>query len=233
MEDELQLVITGDGSPSIFSSRFGQHYHSTYGATTESMVVFIRNGLNYFLSNSNQPFTPEKPLRIFEMGFGTGLNALLTFQESGKLQIPVHYTAIEAYPLPDKMLEMFLDAVSGQYASQSENCSGFRHSASEGIYNIGGTFTIELQFRNMEQWEPAGAFFDIVYFDAFSPDIQPELWSEAIFHTLYNCLAPGGVLVTYCVKGAVVRALRAACFSVEKLPGPPGKRHVLRALKNI
>lgn len=232
MEDELQLVITGDGSPSIFSSRFGQHYHSTYGATTESMVVFIRNGLNYFLSNSTQSFTPEKPLRIFEMGFGTGLNALLTFSESGKLRIPVHYTAIEAYPLPGNMHEIFLNTASGQYAAQPENCSRVRLSASEGMYNIGEIFTIELLFRNLEQWEPAGAFFEIVYFDAFSPDIQPELWSEAIFHTLYNCLAPGGVLVTYCVKGVVVRALKAAGFSVEKLPGPPGKRHVLRALKN-
>ncbi len=232
MEDELQLVITGDGSPSIFSSRFGQHYHSTFGATTESMVVFIRNGLNYFLSNSNQSFTSEKPLQIFEMGFGTGLNALLTFSESGKLRIPVHYTAIEAYPLPRNMQEMFLKAASGQYKTQSEHSSGFRLSTSEGIFNIGDTFTIELLYHNLEQWEPAGAVFNIIYFDAFSPDIQHELWSEDIFHRLYQCLAPGGVLVTYCVKGVVVRALKAVGFSVEKLPGPPGKRHVLRALKN-
>lgn len=233
MEDELQLVITGDGSPSIFSSRFCQHYHSTFGAVTESMVVFIRNGLNYFLSISNQSFTPEKPLRIFEMGFGTGLNALLTFSESGKSRIPVHYTAIEAYPLPDNMLEMFLNSGSIQDVTQPENRSGLRLPTSEGIYNIGETFTIELLYRNLEQWEPAGAVVNIIYFDAFSPDIQPELWSEAIFHTLYNCLAPGGILVTYCVKGVVVRALKTAGFSVEKLPGPPGKRHVLRALKNI
>jgi tRNA U34 5-methylaminomethyl-2-thiouridine-forming methyltransferase MnmC len=219
MEDELQLVVTGDGSPSVFSSRFGQHYHSTFGAVTESMIVFIRNGLQYYLSNSNQLFTAEKPLRIFEMGFGTGLNAQLTYSETSKLNLPTHYTAIEAFPLPDNLSELFLN-------------SGLHLSATEGMHQFGGIFTLELHIIHLEQWDAGEAVFNVIFFDAFSPDVQPELWSEAIFQQMYNRLAPGGILVTYCVKGVVVRALKAAGFAVEKLPGPPGKRHVLRALKN-
>jgi tRNA U34 5-methylaminomethyl-2-thiouridine-forming methyltransferase MnmC len=232
MEDELQLVITGDGSPSIFSSRFGQHYHSTFGAVTESMTVFIRNGLHYFLSISKLSFSPEKPLRIFEMGFGTGLNTFLTFSETRKLNIPAHYTAIEAYPLPDSLLEMLLNSGVDPDRPQKTNEHGFRISTTEGVNRIGENFTLELQMINLEQWNAGGAVFNIIFFDAFSPDVQPELWSEAIFQQMYHNLAPGGILVTYCVKGVVVRALKAAGFAVEKLPGPPGKRHVLRALKN-
>ncbi len=215
----MKLLLTEDGSHTIYSERFDEIYHSRRGALTESQHVFIKNGLaNAKLGE----------LQVFEVGFGTGLNALLTWIYAEEHGLVVHYTGIELYPVSDQIL-MEINLASLFYGHEDK----FRmlHSAKWGeTVKLAECFTLhKMQGSLTDTILLAGQ--DIVYFDAFSPDKQPELWSAEIFHRIYGAMARGGQLVTYCSKGYVRRNMQEAGLIIEKLPGPPGKREMVRATK--
>jgi tRNA U34 5-methylaminomethyl-2-thiouridine-forming methyltransferase MnmC len=215
------LKETMDGSHTIYQPELGEHYHSTKGALQESRHVFIENGYDFF--------DTDKELNILEVGFGTGLNALLTLAENRQTSRKVFYTGIEKYPLtPETIQELnyanYIDGTSTDELFEMHN-----ELWDDWMEFSGGFFLkkIKVDFLN---YQPTG-LFDLIYFDAFAPDKQPELWSEEVFKQCYEILSEGGVLVTYSAKGLIKRRLGSIGFNVETLPGPPGKREMIRALK--
>lgn len=209
-----EIVNTSDGSQTLRHPVTGETYHSMNGAVAESEHVFIRNG---FETHS------AKHIRILEAGFGTGLNALLTLHAANESGRSVDYTAVELYPITIDM------ASTMAYASDPFFIC--LHKAPWGIQQeIAPNFRLTKIRENLADTH-IDAIFDIVYYDAFAPDSQPELWTEEVFSRIYGTLAIGGILLTYSAKGDVKRALRAAGFEVHRLEGAPGKRHMLRATK--
>ncbi|MDP1621932.1 MAG: tRNA (5-methylaminomethyl-2-thiouridine)(34)-methyltransferase MnmD [Bacteroidales bacterium] len=230
----LQIFRTADGSDTLFDKDVSQHYHSTFGAVQESRHIFIEQGFLHaagkFLSLSRDK---RVDLKVLEIGFGTGLNALLTQAEAEKHEISVHYTAIEAYPLT----QSYWRSLNYAQVSGSVYCSHvfakLHLAAWHNPVEISTCFTLHKIKVDLVEYRPEAGSFDLIYFDAFGPDVQPELWTERIFRNLGNIMSTGGILVTYSVKGTVVRALQSAGFQTEKKPGPPGKRHILRASKSF
>jgi tRNA U34 5-methylaminomethyl-2-thiouridine-forming methyltransferase MnmC len=222
---QRKLIVTGDGSHSIEVPELGGTYHSIHGAIQESKHVFIEAGFN-------APGRLERPgaLNIFEAGFGTGLNALLTMIESEKQNLKIYYETIELYPL---MLE---EAKQLNYCSVLEredlqkNFELLHECAWAEEVVISTKFSFKKKKASLLNFETLGTF-ELIYFDAFDPNTQPELWTQEIFEKMFTILRPRGILTTYSSKGTVRRAMQAAGFVVEKLPGPPGKREIVRALK--
>jgi len=211
-----ELLITRDGSPTVSIPEMGVTYHSIHGAVQESMHVFINEGLN--------PLLKKKPLlRIFEMGFGTGLNALLTARAAAENQQKIEYTVIEKFPLHAEELKGLQYGEDEELLAMLHDCSFNSMNAITPYFSI-----MKLQGDLIECSLENG--FDLVYYDAFAPAAQPELWTKEVFEKLFKSMLPGGVLVTYCSKSDVRRAIQAAGFVVEKRPGPPGKREMLRAI---
>lgn len=220
---QREIRLTADGSHTIALPDVGITYHSHHGAVGESRHVFIEAGLQpSFQSNT-------APIHILEVGFGTGLNALLTLQEARQQQHPVLYTAIELFPLSTEEIGQL------NYGQMLQDQPGFLaiHQANwEEVINLDPYFTLKKYKSSLLTLEEANNV-TCIYFDAFSPTYQPELWTEAIFQQLYNLLLPGGLLVTYCSKSVVRKAMVAAGFQVEKIPGPWGKREMVRARKGL
>ena len=216
-----QLFKTEDGSYTIYVTEMNEHYHSIHGAIQESMHIFINAGLNFCKSDI---------INIYEIGFGTGLNALLTAVESLKSNKIINYTAIEKYPV-DKTL---IDKLNySQFAGESgkEIFAGI-HSAEWGKkIQITENFNL-LKLEDDLTTSIPDDLFNLIYFDAFGPDKQPEMWTLEIFEKISKVTSSGGIFVTYSAKGEVKRNLRANGFSVDLLPGPPGKRQIIRAIKN-
>lgn len=223
---ERHIISTADGSFTISIPSTGVTYHSKHGAIQESMHVFIGAGLHYMLSKD----LTCKPLRILEMGFGTGLNALLVLQESIRTGIHVHYETIEAYPLENVVYNQL--NYSGQL--QAPELQPLFLQLHDCLWNTTNDITQQFSFvkrnTNLEAFN-SDLTFDIIFYDAFAPSAQPELWTVDIFKKLFDLLNPGGVLTTYCSKGDVRRAMSTAGFTIEKIPGPPGKREMVRAAK--
>jgi tRNA U34 5-methylaminomethyl-2-thiouridine-forming methyltransferase MnmC len=218
------VVITGDGSSTVLHSGTGEHYHSTFGAITESMHVFIRNGLH-------QVSPATDPLNVLEIGFGTGLNALLTLLENLNLPRSVFYDAIEPFPLEPAVIRQlnYPEILGGP-----ETAERFfhLHEAPPGAREIiAPRFSLMKIASGIEEAPLQERRYHLVYFDAFSPNVQPELWQPLHFSRLYGALREGGLLLTYCSKGTVARMLKEAGFTVDRLPGPPGKRHMLRGMR--
>jgi tRNA U34 5-methylaminomethyl-2-thiouridine-forming methyltransferase MnmC len=218
------LQITEDGSHTLFVPGLNEHYHSTHGAMQESELVFIQNGLHHI---------PEciKEINVLEVGFGTGLNAFLTVLESKKQRRKINYIAIEPEPLEEEILEALnYPSIIGSTEAEGyykKICkAGWAHPTFLSDYFIISKIQAKLEDISLKDEQ-----FHMVYFDAFGPDVQPELWTEQVFAQLHKCLKLNGILVTYSCKGTVKRALKAAGFTLEKLPGPVGKREVLRATK--
>lgn len=214
------IIITADGSTTIQLTDWQEQYHSKHGAIQEATHVFIKMGLSLFF---------KKPsVSILEMGFGTGLNAFLTLLEAEKQGLQVHYEAIEAYPVVQDELKKVnfpeLLAVPRRHFDDM-------HLApwEENTMIIPG-FCLKKRKQFFDTIEDQECF-DLIYFDAFGARVQPELWTEAIFENMFRALKKRGVLVTYAAKGSVRRAMQAVGFKVERLPGPPGKREMLRATK--
>jgi len=205
----------------LFSSHFNEHYHSIHGARQESEHVFLAMGLRALPPAA-------QPLHIFEMGFGTGLNALLTALED--LARPVHYHGIEAYPLAEEQWR----ALDYCASLAHPDCAAlFRrmHEAPWGAaLALTPQFTLHKEALPLQSYQPESRF-DLVYWDAFAPTAQPELWTADVFREVFAWMKPGGIWVTYSAKGAVRRALQSVGLEVERLPGPPGKREMLRARK--
>jgi len=225
---ERRIIHTADGSHSFLLPAQGVTYHSRYGALAESRHIYIEAGLYCLL----QQAVATPPLRVFEMGFGTGLNALLTYREALRLKLPVSYLAIDAFPLfPAEASALNYATILGN--DQLNPVLQTMHSFAEGKLQLHPLFSLERSAIALEAWEANTEVAHLVYFDAFAPDFQPELWTEAVFQSMYKLLYPGGILVTYCSKGSVRRAMQAAGLRVEKLPGPKGKREIIRARKPV
>ena len=216
-----EIIITSDGSSTIHLPEWDEQYHSKHGAIQEAKHVFIKSGLSLF-SNKN--------ISILEIGFGTGLNSFITFLEAPKFNLEIDYVGVEAYPVSTEEIEK-LNYVSELGATNYENTFKQMHQHPWEIKNeVSTTFTLTKRKQLFNEISDENAF-NLIYFDAFGARVQPELWTEDIFKTMFNALKNGGILVTYSAKGSVRRAMQSVGFTVERLPGPPGKREMLRATK--
>ncbi|HEX2969071.1 MAG TPA: tRNA (5-methylaminomethyl-2-thiouridine)(34)-methyltransferase MnmD [Bacteroidales bacterium] len=214
------LIITSDGSHTIYVPELNEHFHSVHGAVQESTHIFINQGLNQL---------HIKEVNILEIGFGTGLNALLTNLEIENQEKFVHYTTIEKFPLPDSTTGKlnFID-IAGD---KSRRIFSLIHKAEwDTDIKISNNFILKKVRDDLTDMNLEGSF-DLIYFDAFGPDKQPEMWTTDVFNKISGATKTGGVFVTYSAKGQVKRNLRACGFTVELLPGPPGKRQMIRAIK--
>jgi len=219
--NSFSFQVSGDGSGTLYSKEMQESYHSLNGALQESKHVFIEAGLKQ---------CQKKSIQLFEIGFGTGLNALLTWAEAKRNHLDITYTAIEAFPLPPETT-----AALGYDSLEPTLQKEAFHQLHSAVWNK--TVVLEKNCFSLHKME--GDFtantllskFDLLYFDAFAPDKQPEMWEEHLFARLYERLNVGGILVTYCAKGEIRRRLQRCGFKVERIPGPPGKREMLRAVK--
>ncbi|WP_421752743.1 tRNA (5-methylaminomethyl-2-thiouridine)(34)-methyltransferase MnmD [Croceimicrobium sp.] len=219
-------VKTKDGSPSLYVPELQQNYHSLHGALQESRHVFIDAGLKLFAN--------QKEVHILEIGFGTGLNALLSHFEKFNPEQAIHYHSLEKYPLQKEEWQALEWPELFTEKPDYHNFYLDLHKAPwEQETSLRPDFSLLKNCTDLRTYSAKAAHYDLIYFDAFSPEAQPELWSESVFREMYNALKPGGRLVSYCVKGSVRRAMKAAQLEVEKIPGPPGKREMARALKEV
>lgn len=223
MKRETPVTVpTDDGSPTLYLPALDEHYHSVRGAVAESMHVYIKTGLEA---------CGRETVDLFECGFGTGLNAFLTLLAAGQSRRHIHYTVVEAFPLDAAQAiglayPETIQPGSRPLFEQLHRCEWEREVA------ITPCFTLHKIETDLTRHPLGDERYDVIYYDAFAPEKQPEMWSESIFRTLYDHLAPGGILTTYCAKGEIRRRLQSIGFTVERLPSPPhGKREILRASK--
>ena len=216
-----EILTTNDGSTTIHLPDWDESYHSKHGAIQEAYHVFIKNGLSLFKGKS---------VSILEIGFGTGLNAFITYLEAKKVDQTIDYVGVEAYPvLSDEALQMnYVSELNA--ADQSEIFSKMHHFTWEERHSISTNFSLTKRKQFFQDISDENSF-DLIYFDAFGFRVQPELWSLEIFQKMYKALKTNGVLVTYACRGSIKRAMLECGFKVEKLPGAPGKREMLRATK--
>lgn len=216
-----EIIKTSDGSTTIHLPEWDENYHSKHGAIQEAKHVFIKNGLSLF---------EGKPISILEIGFGTGLNAFITFLEAKKSNQIIDYVGIEAYPVAVEEVAA-MNYVSELNAENEIRIFEEMHSCSwENRNQLSTEFSLTKRkqfFDEIDDFE----IFDLIYFDAFGYRVQPELWSTDIFRKMFNALKPNGILVTYAARGVVKRSMIEVGFRVEKLEGPPGKREMFRARK--
>lgn len=219
-----QLIQTADGSHSFFLPEMDEQYHSKHGSIAESQHVFIQSGLMHQAKNNNN-------IRIFELGMGTGLNVYLTALAAAELNLSVEMQSIEAFPLTMEEAKLLNYP---ECLGQSELLFNRIHELSwDELHALSPNFSLKKIHAKIQN-VVLESTYDLIYFDAFAPDKQEEMWAEVIFKKLYDALASGGTLVTYCVKGVVRRRLIALGFEVEKLKGPiGGKREILRAVKGV
>lgn len=218
---EREIIRTKDGSTTIHIKDWDECYHSKHGAIQEAQHVFIKNGLALYQNQS---------VSILEIGFGTGLNAFITYLESKKLNLDIDYVGVEAYPVSISELSA-MNYVSELNADDKNAIFNLLHESNwEEKVVIDSFFSLTKRqqfFEEINDFEQ----YDLIYFDAFGYRVQPDLWSTSIFEKMYTALRPGGKLVTYAARGVVKRSMIEVGFTVEKLPGPPGKREMFRATK--
>lgn len=218
------LITTNDGSHSLFVPQLNEHYHSIHGAIQEARHVFIEAGLNA---------TQLTRIDVLEIGLGTGLNAYLTLLEAEKRQVAIHYTSLELHPLDIEKAEKLNYSILLNKEDEPNHFMNL-HRASWNIpVKVTPYFTlhkIQMDFSNPHNLT-LDSGVDVIYFDAFAPEKQPEMWTQQVFDKLFEASNPEGLLTTYCAKGVVRRTMQGAGFEVEKLQGPPGKREMLRAKK--
>ncbi len=217
------LFVTQDGSHSLFSARIGEAYHSRHGAIQESLHVFIEKGLKPKMARQNR-------IKILEIGLGTGLNALLTLLEADKASTHIDYHAIEAYPITIDQARSLNYLQLLDVPDYASHFLQMHLSPWEVPVQYTEHFSLHKHACQIEDFA-AEESFDLIYFDAFAPQAQPELWTLEIFQKMYGLCRKEAILVTYCAKGDVRRDMLKAGFSVEKVPGPPGKREMLRAIR--
>ncbi|WP_159021350.1 tRNA (5-methylaminomethyl-2-thiouridine)(34)-methyltransferase MnmD [Formosa sp. L2A11] len=223
---ERKYITTADGSSTIYLPDLDETYHSRHGAIQEALHVFIKEGLKYTLDQK-----PDlNPISILEIGFGTGLNAFLTCLQAKDLNCKIDYTGVEAYPVTaDDLLHINYSKSINEGANESV-FNTLHKVAWESKQDISEYFSLLKQQKSFNDITD-NALYDIIYFDAFGPRVQPDLWGEAVFKIMFNALKPGGILVTYSAQGNARRAMQAVGFTVARIPGPPGKREMLRASK--
>ena len=215
-----ELIVTSDGSHTIYVPELNEHYHSIHGAVQESSLVYIQNGLGYCKAS---------PVNIFEVGFGTGLNTLLSVIYSCKDKRSYYYTSVEKNPLELSVINTLnLWSFAG---NKGKHLFGKIHNSEWGQFQkISENFSLR-KIRCDIISDRVDGKFDLIYFDAFGPDKQPEIWTPGVFKKIAEITSEGGILVTYSAKGEVKRLLKANGFKIEMLQGPPGKREMIRATK--
>ncbi|MCL7988899.1 tRNA (5-methylaminomethyl-2-thiouridine)(34)-methyltransferase MnmD [Sphingobacterium sp. lm-10] len=223
--DKTHFVVTADGSRTLYQPEVGEHYHSKHGAYQESKHVFLGQGLQHYLADN----PTDTEVNILEVGFGTGLNFLLTADYVSTQQQDLYYCGVEAYPLSQEVIsQMGYDG----YVEPAlwEN---FLTNYESGIGNksqVNAQVTLEIAHQKILSFTPEKRFH-VVYFDAFAAIHQPEMWTDEVLSHVANFLVPGGIFVTYAITGNLKRSMKALGFSIEKAPGAPGKREMLRATK--
>lgn len=224
----MKVILTDDGSKTIYLEEIEESYHSRHGAIRESMHVFIKNGFRYLSGLKSQD-----EIHIFELGFGTGLNALLTAIESLKFKIPVKYTSLEPFPLPDKIIHELNYGQLLQHPGGRETWRVIHKTEWNRFNKIHPFFLLKKIKMKIEDFEPSTDLFDLVYFDAFAPNKQPEIWEKEILQKIFDISAYESVFVTYSAQGKLKRNLHAIGYDLHSLQGPPGKKEMVRGLKSI
>jgi tRNA U34 5-methylaminomethyl-2-thiouridine-forming methyltransferase MnmC len=217
-----EIITTNDGSTTIHLPEWNESYHSKHGAIQEAYHVFIKNGFSLFKG---------RPISILEIGFGTGLNCFITYLEAKKNNQIVDYVGVEAYPIPmEEALQMnYANEID---AAESTVFKQLHQDIWEQKNTLSQDFTLTKRQQFFQDINDENVF-DLIYFDAFGFRVQPELWSEEIFAKMFKALKPNGILVTYACRTSIKKAMLSGGFSVEKLPGAPGKREMLRATKAL
>lgn len=219
----LKIITTGDGSQSLFLEELNETYHSTHGAEAESRYVFLEMGLKLFVEK-------KTPIRILEVGFGTGLNALLTLEFSLQHNLTIDYHTLEPFPLPEEIYYQLTYHETVVVDHSKEQFLSMHRVASNEQLKFGEQFFFTKHFQKLEEYQSAQPF-DLIYFDAFAPSKQADMWTLEQMKHLYGLTADGSVLTTYCAQGQFKRNLKAAGFTVEELPGPPNKKEMTRGRK--
>lgn len=216
------ITPTADGSNTLYNETIGEHYHSKHGALQESKHVFIDAGLKFASIDQSE-------ISILEVGFGTGLNFILSFEYCQANNIKLHYTSIEAFPLTTEVIEQtgYSAYVPGEI--WSDFISNYPN-ALKAPQKLTPLCSLEIPHTTLAEYK-TDQKFDVIYYDAFSVQHQPEMWSDEIIARACNFLKPVGTFVTYAITGKLKRAVKASGFTIEKLPGAPGKREMLRAVK--
>jgi len=218
-----EIITTLDGSTTIHLPELKESYHSKHGAIQEAYHVFIKNGLSLFKSES---------VSVLEIGFGTGLNAFITYLESQKSNQNINYVGVEAYPvaLEEAMQMNYVSELNA--VNEAEIFQKMHQCNWQEKHLLSTTFSLTKRKQFFQDINDSAAF-DLIYFDAFGYGVQPELWSLEIFKKMFTAIKPKGILVTYACRTSIKNAMKDAGFTVEKLPGAPGKREMLRAFKNV
>lgn len=224
MHNNLIIQLTEDGSHTIAIPELNITYHSRHGAIQESLHVFINAGLDFFVEKNH-----HKTIHIFEVGFGTGLNTLLSLEYAINHNKKIIYQTIEPYPISIAEANHlnYADLVSKNLKQNFYLMHACDWNKKFVLHNL---FSFQKIKNSLHQFETSEQFH-VIYFDAFDPNAQPELWTETIFRKMFSLLYSNGIVVTYSSKGSVQRAMKAAGFSIKKIKGPPGKREIIRALK--
>lgn len=218
---EIRVIITGDGSHSLLNAELDETYHSRHGAVQESEYVFIEQGLRYWLERNK-----SSQLNILEVGLGTALNAWLTFRLQDVQSLKLQYFAIEKFPLPQEVWQQLNYAEADRELFEKIHVvswNSWQHITTAGLIFKCGSTLQDVQIPNLK--------FDLIYYDAFAPNKQPDMWTFAMLEKVVQNLQQGGVFVTYCAKGQLKRDLKTLGLEVQSIPGPPGKREMVRAIK--
>lgn len=218
----LKIITTHDGSHSLLNEQLNETYHSVHGAVQESLHVFIKHGLDFVSKNLN-----KSTIHILEVGFGTGLNALLTLQRVDVDNLAIHYTTLEAFPVEENIWSMLNYAESSDSKAQFEKLHRAEWNEWESILP---NFQLRKLHTTLEQVVLEMNHYDLIYFDAFAPNKQPEMWELPMLQKIAGAMKAGGLFVTYCAKGQLKRDLQSLGLTIETLTGPPGKREMVRAI---
>lgn len=222
-----EIIITSDGSTTIHIPEWNEQYHSKHGAIQEAKHVFIKKGLEFYNAENTSELNNE--ITILEIGFGTGLNAFITLLEAQNQK--VNYVGVEAYPVANNEIQKLNYVKELDAEKFNKEFQKIHETSWETKHDITPNFSLTKRQQFFEDITDKDTF-NLIYFDAFGARVQPDLWTENIFKKMFDALKSDGVLVTYAAKGSVRRAMQSVGFSVERLEGPPGKREMLRAIKN-
>lgn len=220
-----KIILTKDGSSSIFLEEINEHYHSYFGALQESLHIFIEAGL------CSNLLSCLEEISILEVGFGTGLNALLTYFKATELHKKIKYETVELYPLTSQEIEQLNYPSLLPYSNAKEIFTTLHNCKWDEKQMITENFSLHKRHTSALNADYPSKNFDLIYFDAFSPEVQPELWGKELFESIYKSMKEESILLTYCTKGSVKKTLKEIGFLIEKLPGPAGKREILRGRK--